>query len=43
MDGRGWEFSRADTVTFGWALAEDTFDDFAAGFRALGMLLIKRD
>ena len=34
-------FSFADTVTFGRALAEDTFDVFAAGFRGLGIL--KRD
>lgn len=36
MDERGWGFSFADT--FGLALAGDTFDVFAAGFRELGML-----
>jgi hypothetical protein len=35
MDGRCWEFSFADKLAFGRALADDTFD---AGFRVLGML-----
>lgn len=39
MDKRGWEeFSFADTVTFGRALAGSTFDVFAGSFRVLGML-----
>ena len=39
VDEPRWGFSFADdTVDFGWAVAEDTFDEFAAGFRMLGMI-----
>jgi hypothetical protein len=36
--GREFSFKFADTFTFGRAPADGTFDVFAAGFRALGML-----
>jgi len=39
VDEPRWGFSFADdTVDFGRAVAEDTFDEFAAGFRMLGMI-----
>ena len=39
VDEPRWGFSFADdTVDFGRAVAEGTFDGFAAGFRMLGMI-----